>query len=316
MKLVLLSGGVGGARLARGLAALPSHDVTVIVNTGDDDLSYGLWVSPDLDTVLYTIAGVQGPHGWGRDGDTHSVMGFLGELGVDTSFSIGDADLALNLYRTHMMRTGLSLSEVTRDLTTRLGVSIDLLPMTDDEVKTVVQTSDGVWRSFREYFVERHHRDRVADVRYAGAVEASPAPGVIDAIRQADAVVIGPSNPVLSVWPILAVPGIAGAVAGAPRVACVSPLFGGKALKGPAAEILADMRLPAGNPGIAAAYDGLLSDLVIDTGDAADRSRLTASGLAVHVRNTLLDSRDQSVEFASWLADLLRTDVIDMDSTR
>jgi LPPG:FO 2-phospho-L-lactate transferase len=305
MKLVLLSGGVGGARLARGLTALSDHEVTVVVNTGDDDMSYGLEVSPDLDTVVYTIAGVEGPQGWGRSNDSFTVMGHLAELGIDTSFQVGDADLAINLYRTQLLRQGIGLTEVTRRLTDRLGLTTRVLPMTDAKVRTMVQTVDGHWRSFKEYFVERQHKDQVADLRFDGALEAQPAPGVLEALAEADAVIIGPSNPVLSVWPILAVPGIAGAVSRAPRVLAVSPLFGGEALKGPAHAVMADMGLPFGNAGIAAAYDGLVNELVIDAGDAADRSNLTSGGLTVHVRSTLLTSVDQSQEFAEWLAGLL-----------
>lgn len=305
MKLVLLSGGVGGARLARGLAAVPDLDVTVIVNTGDDDMSYGLSVSPDLDTVMYTVARVEGQHGWGRLNDSFFVMSHLADLGIETSFQIGDADLAVNLFRTHQLRRGTPLSEVTTMLTTRMGISASLLPMTDDPVRTTVRTADGSWRSFKEYFVERSHRDQVIDVRFDGVMDAAPAPGVIAAIAGADAVIIGPSNPVLSIWPILAVPGIAGAVAASPRVLVVSPLFGGEALKGPAHDVMAGVGLPPGNAGIAAAYDGLANDMVIDAGDSTDRSELTADGLAVHVHNTLLISWEQSLEFAEWVSGLL-----------
>jgi len=305
MKLVLLSGGVGGARLARGLAALSEHDVTVIVNTGDDDVSYGLTVSPDLDTVVYTIAGIEGPHGWGRTNDTFTVMGHLDDLGIDTTFQVGDADLAINLHRAHLRHQGIGLAEATRRLTDRLGLTTRVIPMTDFDVRTMVQTADGEWRSFREYFVERQHKDQVADLRFEGALEATPSPGVLEALGTADAVIVGPSNPVLSIWPILAVPGIAGAVSAAPRVLAVSPLFGGEALKGPAHTVMADMGLPPGNSGIAAAYDGLANELVIDAGDAADRAVLTAGGLTVHVRSTLLTSPDQSNDFAEWLIGLL-----------
>lgn len=305
MKLVLLSGGVGGARLARGLAAHPEVELTVVVNTGDDDMSYGLSVSPDLDTVMYTIARIEGSQGWGRLNDSFTVMSHLADLGIETSFQIGDADLAVNLIRTDQLRQGVPLSEITYALTTRLGVTADLLPMTDQTVRTMVRTADGTWRSFKEYFVERGHRDPVVDVRFDGVMDSVPGPKVIEAIRSADAVIIGPSNPVLSIWPILAVPGVAGAVAACPRVVVVSPLFGGEALKGPAHQVMAGVGLPAGNAGIAAAYDGLANDMVIDTGDSTDRSGLTTSGLTVHVHNTLMISWDQSMEFAEWLTGLI-----------
>ena len=305
MHITLLSGGVGGARLARGLAALPGVDLSVIVNTGDDDQIYGLSVSPDLDTVMYTIAGIEGPNGWGLADDPFTIMDHLSDLGVATEFRIGDADLATNLFRTQELAAGVPLSEVTGRLTEVLQISATILPMSDDPVRTEIKTGDGSWRSFQDYFVRRGHSDEVVDIRFAGSAQAQPAPGVEQALRNADAIVIGPSNPPLSIWPILAVPGIALAVASGAPVLAVSPLFGGKALKGPAHSVMASLGLPAGNEGVLTAYDGLVHQLVIDQGDAHERGRLAGDDVTVHIRDTRFPDRPHAVAFAEWLIEIL-----------
>lgn len=305
MHIALLSGGVGGARLARGLVALPGVDLSVIVNTGDDDTVYGLSVSPDLDTVLYTMAGIEGAQGWGLAGDTWTTMDHLRDLGVDTRFMIGDGDLATNLFRTQELDAGVPLSEITGRLAEILEIDATVLPMSDDPVRTKVLIDDGSWLSFQEYFVVRAHEDEVRDVRFAGAAEAAPAPGVEQAIRTADAVVIGPSNPPLSIWPILAVPGITEAVSSVDRVVAISPLFGGQALKGPAHRVLTSLGFPGGNEGVAAAYGELVHELIIDLGDAHERGRVTAQGMTVHVRDTRFPSAAQAVSFGEWLIEVL-----------
>jgi LPPG:FO 2-phospho-L-lactate transferase len=299
MKLVLLSGGVGGARLARGLARIPAIDLTVVVNVGDDEVVYGLHVSPDLDTVLYTLAGIEGPDGWGRREDSFHVMGHLGSLGVDTVFRLGDADLATNLFRTLRLRQGIPLSSITAELAESLGVAGTVLPMSDDPVRTRVQIDEG-WIPFQEYFVRRGHRDQVIDLRFDGAASAQPAPGVLEALRSAEAVVIGPSNPPLSVWPILAVPGIEAAVVAVGRVVGISPLFAGRALKGPAHRVLAGLGYPQGNRGVIAAYDGLLTDLVVDRGDAGETSPV-AGGPTIHAEDTRIADPGAAEAFARRL---------------
>jgi len=304
-QVVLLSGGVGGARLARGLAAtLAPADLTVVVNVGDDEEIYGLCVSPDLDTVAYTLAGGEGPQGWGRAGDTFTVMDHLAALGVDTRFRVGDADLALNLVRTAAVRAGEHLSEVTARLATALGIRCRLLPATDDRLNTRVRTAPGDWLSFQDYFVLRGHRDELADVHFDGAREARPAPGVVEALQAAATVIIGPSNPPLSIWPILAITGIRQAVAAAPRVIAVSPLFGGKALKGPADRVMAALGLPPGNAGVLAAYDGLLTDLVIDAGDRQDVVALGGGNVRLHAADTRIAEPAAAARFAEWLREL------------
>lgn len=303
MKLAMLSGGVGGARLARGMAAVPEVDLTVVVNVGDDDRIYGLAVSPDLDTVLYTMAGRQGPHGWGIAGDEFAVMNALDSLPMDTSFRIGDRDLATNLFRTDRLEAGWSLTWVTTALASAYGVEATVLPATDHRLRTQVKIADGTWLSFQEYFVTRRHRDDVHDVSFDGAATCRAAPGVIDAIESAEAVVVGPSNPVLSIWPILAVRDIAQALAAKPLVIAVSPLIGGSALKGPAHRVLDSLGFGASTQGVASAYGGLLTDLVIDQTDAADAQEV--QGLRVHVTDTLMSDQEASIRLATSVTDLV-----------
>jgi LPPG:FO 2-phospho-L-lactate transferase len=301
--VTLLSGGVGGARLARGLAAvLPAADLTVVVNVGDDEDFYGLHVSPDLDTVAYTLAGREGPQGWGVAGDTFAVMDRLAALGVDTRFRVGDTDLATNLLRTAALRSGERLSAVTARLTAALGIGCRLLPATDDPVPTQVRTGGGEWLAFQDYFVLRGQRDEVAEIRFGGAAAARPAPGVLEALATAARVVIAPSNPPLSIWPILAVPGIREAVSAA-RVIAVSPLFGGKALKGPADRVMAALGLPPGNAGVLAAYQGLLTDLVVDSADSADAESL-GGAVRLHAADTRIAAPEAAARFARWLVAL------------
>ncbi len=303
--LVILSGGVGGARLARGFEHIQDVRSAVIVNVGDDDTIYGLRISPDLDTVLYTLADVEGPLGWGRSGDSTVLMQHLSDLGVDTRFMIGDADAALNLYRTMRLREGESLDRITATLTRRLGVRSRILPATNDRLRTEVRTGPDRWLPFQEYFVLRGHRDEVAELRYTGADTATASPGVTTAIRSADAVVIAPSNPPLSIWPILAVPEISAAVGEARRVMAVSPLFGGKALKGPADRVMKSLQLPPGNAGIVAAYEGFLDDLFIDSGDEGDVASLTGTGISIHVGSTLVADRSRAIAFARRMLEVL-----------
>ncbi|MFQ5555872.1 MAG: 2-phospho-L-lactate transferase [Acidimicrobiia bacterium] len=301
---VLLSGGVGGARMARGLAAvLDEGDLTVVVNVGDDDEMYGLHVAADLDTVTYTLAATEGREGWGVRDDTFATMEGLAELGIDTRFRLGDRDLVTCLARTISLSEGGLLSAYTTKLAAALGVAQRILPATDDVVRTEVQTPDGTWLGFQDYFVLRGTRDEVAAVRYRGADAAKPAPGVVDAIRNASLVVIAPSNPPLSVWPILAVPGIREAVADHPCVIAVSPLIGGRALKGPADRVMASLGLPAGNEGVAAAYTGLLDHLVIDHEDTADIAMLQTR-CPVTATDTRIAAADAAARLAAEIIEL------------
>jgi LPPG:FO 2-phospho-L-lactate transferase len=265
MQLVMLSGGVGGARMARGLAAIPGAEVTVVVNTGDDDIIHGLHVSADLDTVMYTLAGVEGPHGWGRAAESWRAMDEMDRFAdADTSFRLGDTDLAVNLYRTGRLHRGDRLSDITLSLCAGFGIATRVLPATDDDVRTTVVTPAGEF-DFQTYFVRRRHVDPVLGLRFDGADAAVPAPGVIEAIEKADAVLIAPSNPVLSIWPILAIPGLRSTVAAVGTVVAVSPLIGGVAVKGPAVEAMRGVGLQSDLAGVVAAYGGLVTHLVIDS---------------------------------------------------
>lgn len=285
MNVVELSGGVGGARLARGLAAQAGVELTVVVNVGDDASNHGLYISPDLDTVVYTMAGIEGPEGWGRAGDTFDLNDELARFGVDNTFQLGDRDLALKLYRTHQISRGVPLSEVTREVARSFGLDASLLPVTDEAIRTEVRVADG-WLTFQDYFVKRGHRDEVLELRFAGAQDAGPAPGVIEAISEADAVLIGPSNPPLSIWPILAVTDVQRAIETHPSVTAVSPLIGGKTVKGPADRVMASLGLPPGNQGVAAAYEGLIDRLVIHETDGDDA--VSMDGIEVIVTDTLI----------------------------
>ena len=297
MKVVELSGGVGGARMARGLAAVPTIDLTVVVNVGDDDDIHGLHVSADLDTVIYTLAGVEGPDGWGRSADTFAFNDELARFGVDNRFRLGDLDLALNLFRTQALAAGKSLSAITSEIATSFDIGADVVPATDDPLRTEVKVERDEWISFQEYFVMRAHRDEVEELRYTGSEAAHPAPGVLDAIEAADLIVIAPSNPPLSIWPILAIDEIRQAITRHQRVVAVSPLFGGKALKGPAHRVMASLGLPPGNAGVTEAYAGVIDTLVVDTQDADDARQLDA------VEVMVTDTRIKEVARARELAE-------------
>lgn len=298
MRVVELSGGVGGARLARGLDALSGVELTVVVNVGDDASNHGLYISPDLDTVVYTLAGIEGPLGWGRAGDTFAMNEELGRFGVDNTFQLGDRDIALKLFRTNQIANGAPLSTVTRKVGEAFGLKARVLPVTDDELRTRVRVADG-WISFQEYFVARRHGDEVLELAFEGAETARPAPGVIEAIEGADVVVIGPSNPPLSIWPMLAVPGIRETVSRHTAVTAVSPLIGGKTLKGPADRVLMSLGLPAGNLGVAQAYEGLIDRLVIDQSDGDDAAAMPH--IETLVTDTLITEPSAARRLASEL---------------
>ncbi|MDQ3163808.1 MAG: 2-phospho-L-lactate transferase [Actinomycetota bacterium] len=267
MRVALLSGGVGGARFARGLvAAIEPADVTVIGNVGDDLEVLGLAVSPDVDSLLYALAGLNDEErGWGRAGETWNALETVSTLGGEDWFSLGDRDLGLHLVRTQALRTGRSLSAVTAQLARALGIETRILPATDDELRTWIDTPAGSF-SFQEWFVARGHRDEVEEVRFVGTAE--PAPGVVEALREADLIVIAPSNPYVSIWPILAVPKIQGALRQR-EVPCVavSPLIGGRAVKGPADRMLARLAGGTTPAHVASCYEGLIDALVVDTAD-------------------------------------------------
>jgi len=276
--VLALCGGIGGAKLALGLyAELGAGRLTVIVNTGDDFEHLGVHVAPDLDTVLYTLGGLADPErGWGRADETWNFMAALGELGGETWFALGDRDLAVHVERTRRLRAGETLTAITADMARRAGVETRIGPMSDDAVRTVVHTPDGPM-AFQHYFVKHHCAPVVKRISFAGAAEARPSPAFLDTIADPAlrAIVVCPSNPYLSIDPILAVPGIRAALerAAAPVVA-VSPVIGGAAVKGPTAKIMKELGAAVSSMTIAEHYRGLINGLVIDTADAADAGRL------------------------------------------
>jgi LPPG:FO 2-phospho-L-lactate transferase len=245
------------------------EQVAAVVNVGDDVEILGLHVSPDLDTVLYTLAGLlDEERGWGVRDETTNALGSAGRLGGETWFTLGDRDIGLHLVRTRAMREGAPLSEVTRRLAESLGVDVRLLPASDDPVRTFLTTPEGEL-DFQTWFVARRHADRVLGVRYGGADAAAPAPGVLEAIEGAEVVFIAPSNPFVSIFPILAVPGIRAALDDK-RVVAVSPLVGGRALRGPLAGMMDSLGHEPGVRGIAALYEGIATDLVVDPADEGE----------------------------------------------
>lgn len=301
--VVLLVGGVGGAKLAYGLAqVLPPDQLSIVVNTADDFELHGLHISPDVDTVMYTLAGLANPEtGWGIGGDTFAAKAALSRLGQPDWFLIGDQDLATHVTRTAMLREGRSLTEVTAHLCGRLGVEHPLLPMTDDAVATIVETPEGDL-AFQEYFVKQRWQPEVTGLRFEGAAQAGPSARVIGALEKATLIVFGPSNPLLSIDPLLALPGLRSRIAGspAPRVA-VSPIIGGQAVKGPAAKIMRELDMEVSSVGVAAHYGDLLTGMVLDEEDRALSDRLEEMGLRVAVRRTLMNTPEEKVELARAL---------------
>jgi len=298
--VTVLCGGVGGSRFLRALVSVVAPErITAIVNTGDDDEFHGLYVSPDPDIVTYALAGeVDDGRGWGLRADTFRWLDALRRFGRETWFRIGDRDLATHLHRTRLLSEGWTLSQVTADITRAFRVRVHLLPMSDDPVRTIVTTDDGDL-SFQRYLVQEHASPPVRAVRFDGADTARPAPGVLDAIAEADAVLIAPSNPIASIRPILAVPGIRDALARArrPRVA-VSPIIGGRSLQPPAGEMMAGLGLAVDVTGVAAAYEGLIDALVIDEVDAPLAEGVRARGIRPTVAQTLMSAAAASRRLA------------------
>jgi LPPG:FO 2-phospho-L-lactate transferase len=294
--IVALAGGVGGAKLAQGLYhSLPPDQLTVIVNTADDFDLFGLRISPDADTVMYTLAGLANPAtGWGVVGDTWQTLEMLQRYGHDPWFRLGDKDFATHIARTEQLRAGRSLTDVTTTLVRSLGVRAALLPMCDEVVGTLVDTPAGQLH-FQDYFVRRHHSDPVTGVTFAGIEATNVTEHVVAAFAQATAIVFCPSNPIVSIGPILAVPGLRDALAAVrvPKVA-ISPIVGGKALRGPADQMLAGLGYDVSALGVAQMYRGLIDGFVIDHADAADEPRIAALGMRVLVTNSIMsDERDR-----------------------
>lgn len=301
--LTALAGGVGAARFLRGLVqVVPPEDVTVVVNTGDDDWFHGLLVCPDLDTVTYTLAGAENPeNGWGLAGETFDTAAALDRYGVPTWFRLGDRDLATHLYRTQRLAAGASLSEVTAEIRTAWEVRPRLLPMSDSPVSTRIRArdADGNVRELRmqEWFVRDRAEPPVVAVRFEGAAASHPAPGVVDALERAETILICPSNPVISIGPILSVPGIREVLERRrARVVGVSPIVAGAPIKGPADRLMAPLGIEVSCVGVARAYRDFCSTLVIDAGDEGRVGEVEAQGVRAVVADTVM--RDARVAAA------------------
>ena len=298
---VVLAGGVGAARLLAGLVqVVDPTTLTAVVNTADDLVMHGLEISPDLDTVTYTLAGAIDPErGWGLDGETWQAMESLRRYGGDAWFNLGDRDLGTHLFRTARRRAGASLSQVTAEIAAAWGLTLRLLPVTDDAIRTRVTVDDDGEIGFQEYFVHRQHAVAVRAVRFEGAAEAAPAPGVLEAIATAATVVIAPSNPIVSIGPVLAVPGVRDAVAARREdVVAVSPIVAGAALKGPADRLLTELGHESSVVGVARIYAELAATLVIDTADSALAGAVEAEGLRCVVTDTIMSSPERSAALA------------------
>lgn len=299
--IVILTGGTGGAKFVEGLkqVLLPA-ELTAVVNTGDDLLWWGLPVSPDLDSITYALAGLLSrERGWGVEGDTFHCLEAMSRLGAPAWFRVGDRDLALHLTRAQLLREGLSLTEATREIAGRLGIGARILPMSDDRVETRVVTPLGEL-SFEEYFVREPYQIPVREVRFLGAAEARPAPGVLSAIAEAEAILLAPSNPITSLGPILAVPGIRQALANTPApVGAVSPIVAGAAVSGPAGALMKAQGLPVSIEGVARAYADFLDVLIVDTRDASGAAGVEALGIQVHSTDTLMASGRQRAALAA-----------------
>ena len=307
-KVLALAGGVGGAKLAWGLAqVLPPERLVVGVNTGDDDDFHGLHVSPDLDTITYTLAGLSNPEtGWGLAGDTFNALEMLKKYQVDTWFNLGDRDLATHIRRTQLLKGGATLSQVTQELCQSLGIGHRVVPMSDQPVRTVISTPEGDL-PMQNYFVQRRSEPRVLGIAYNGAGEASPAPALAEALVDCELVVFCPSNPFLSVGPILAVPGIREGLRGLarPRLrVAVSPIVGGDSVKGPAGKIMAELGKEVSCVGVAREYRDVCDVLLIDEQDAGLAAEIRSLGIEPVVAPIIMDTEADKIGLAKLILDL------------
>jgi LPPG:FO 2-phospho-L-lactate transferase len=307
VKIVALAGGVGAARLLSGLVrAMPPEDLTVVVNTGDDFYWMGLYICPDLDTVTYTLAGKDNPQtGWGVRDDSFRALDRLKELGCDTWFRVGDVDLATHLYRTEQLSCGSSLTSITQRIAEHNGIRCRILPMTDTPVPTLVETNEGTLL-FQDYFVRRRCAPSVIGFTSRGIENAQASPGVLEALEESSAIIICPSNPFISIGPILSVPGLREALRRVPAtILAVTPIVAGQAIKGPAAAMLEQMGLDVSAISIAKLYQDFLDVFVLDNSDRALAPRIAALGIQVQIANTLMNSNDARLELARGLLEML-----------
>jgi len=307
MKVTALAGGVGASKLLLGLAeVMPPEDISIIANTGDDIELFGLRICPDIDTITYTLAGVINDQtGWGLKGDSFECLRWLGRYQEASWFNLGDRDLATHIYRTNQLRSGYSLTEVTDDIRRSLGVRSTILPMTDRYTPTRVLTDEGEMH-FQEYFVRRRCEPRVQGFHFEDIDSAAPAEGVVTAILEADAVIICPSNPFISIGPILAVPGVRESLRETrATVVAITPIIGGKALKGPAADMLRDLGYEVSAHAVAEMYADLLDVFVVDESDSACAGGIRALGMRAFVTNTVMNTMDVKRQLARRVLELL-----------
>ncbi len=307
MRVTSLAGGVGAARFLSGLIEiLPPDKITVVVNTGDDFRWMGLYICPDIDTVMYTLAGLDNPDtGWGVRDETFHCLGRLETLGCEKWFSLGDRDLATHIFRTHRLQQGESLSQVTADLCQRNKIASRILPMTDTPVPTIVHTNEGSL-AFQDYFVRRKCRPEVKGFTFTGVEAAVPPNGLLEAILETDAVVICPSNPLISIGPILAVPGIRKALRETQAVVlAISPIVAGEALKGPAAEMMRQLGHEATAAGVASLYQDFLDVFVLDERDARLCETISATGLQARTTDTVMSNSDARKSLAAAVMEML-----------
>ena len=304
--VVALAGGVGGAKLALGFShILGPEELTVVVNTADDDHFYGLHVSPDLDTVLYTLAGVSNAEmGWGLAGESFRTLERLKEYGVDAWFNLGDLDLATHLYRTKMLEEGKTLSEVCQQLARSLGVEHKILPVTDSPIKTMVETQDGIM-SFQEYFVKNRCEPIVTSIDFNGSSNCTVTPGVRRAVLNMDLLVFCPSNPFVSIAPILSVPGFKEMIESfSGKSIGVSPIVGGEAIKGPAAKMLKELGHDVSPVGVARQYVGLCNTFIIDEKDVDLKQEIESLGMNVFVTQTIMETDQDKKRLAEYILEI------------
>ncbi len=306
--VLALAGGVGGAKLALGLTKiLPPERLVIVVNTGDDEEFHGLHVSPDLDTITYTLSGLYNQEtGWGMSGDSFNTLGMLNRLGSDTWFNLGDLDFAMHIRRTELLRRGATLSEVTAELTGRLGIQHSVIPMSDDPVRTVLDTDAGTL-AMQEYFVRYRAEPKVNAIRYVGAAAAKPSPAFAKALQEGGTIIFCPSNPYLSVAPIMAIPGVRDAIAARSgnRIA-VSPIVGGAAVRGPAGKIMAELGGTVSSVGVAREYRDLCDILVVDSQDADLADDISREGIHPAVTDTIMNNDADKIALAKSVLELAR----------
>ena len=311
-KICVLCGGVGAARFLRGLLrTVEPGDITAVVNTADDMRLHGLAISPDLDTCTYTLAEVINPEtGWGLVGETWQAKETLDLYGGQTWFGLGDRDLGTHLFRTQRLVEGATLAQVTDEIIKAWGLKLNIVPMSNDPVRTQVTIASGETIDFQRYFVERQHADVVSHIDFVGASDASPAPGVLEAITEADCVVIAPSNPFVSIDPILSVPGIRAAVIQRrSRNVAISPIVGGGAIKGPAADLMRSFGHQVSAAGVASIYEPLAGHLVIDSVDHELADAVRQAGMTPHVTNTMMTSIEITAALAEFTLSAIDPDL-------